>query len=237
MDRTIVINGAGGGLGVALTQLHLEQNDRVYAFDLRISEPLESLRRQYPNLLRLVVCDLSDDDAVRSAAQTVLEEVQCVSILYNAAGLYIAEEKVGIEKMHMEQCKKMFEVNALGPLRMCQALLSLLKKGSVVANISSEAGSVTACRRTDDIGYCMSKAALNMGSKLLSNTLWARGARVMVFHPGWMRTAMGGKGAMESKLSVSPEESAQDIVGLLEDIDAIPRDQLFMDHRGNLLPW
>jgi NAD(P)-dependent dehydrogenase (short-subunit alcohol dehydrogenase family) len=83
----------------------------------------------------------------------------------------------------------------------------------------------------------MSKAAVNMLGNLLSNELWEKEARVLMFHPGWLRTAMGGDRAKSSPFSVEPEESASDIIKCTENIDKIPRDQMYMTHRGDILPW
>ena len=82
----------------------------------------------------------------------------------------------------------------------------MIQKGSLVVNISSEAGSIGASRRRQEYCYCMSKAAMNMGAKILSNELWKRSARVISIHPGWLRTAMGGPDAFANKYSVSPDE-------------------------------
>jgi hypothetical protein len=52
-----------------------------------------------------------------------------------------------------------------------------------------------------------------------------------------MRTQMGGKRAEQSPYSVDPEESAENIVSITENIDTIPRDQIYMTHKGDILPW
>jgi NAD(P)-dependent dehydrogenase (short-subunit alcohol dehydrogenase family) len=83
----------------------------------------------------------------------------------------------------------------------------------------------------------MSKAAVNMLGKLLSNELWEKEARVLMFHPGWLRTQMGGDRAKQSGASIEPGESADNIVNIALDIDKWPRDQLYMTHQGELLPW
>jgi hypothetical protein len=48
---------------------------------------------------------------------------------------------------------------------------------------------------------------------------------------------MGGEAAFKSNRSVSPDESAADIVNIVLNIDNIPRDQMYMTHTGELLPW
>ena len=77
---------------------------------------------------------------------------------------------------------------------MGQQFLPLLEKSGLklIINILSEAGSVADCRRENQFAYCMSKAALNMQSKILQNYLKPRGFKILAIHPGWIRTNMGG---------------------------------------------
>lgn len=236
MDKCIVINGADGGLGREIMKLHLDAGDRVYGTDIHFSEESVGYLHNYPELA-LLKCDVTDDEGVERCAKQILKRERRIDILYNVSGIYFASQKVGIEQMDMDKCLKMYNVNALGALRVVRALFGALKEESVVVNISSEAGSIGASRRVDDVGYSMSKAAMNMGAKILSNILWERGARVICFHPGWMLTKMGGEEAKKSSLAVPPRESARDIVGIVTNMEKIPRDWMFMDHRGNLLPW
>jgi NAD(P)-dependent dehydrogenase (short-subunit alcohol dehydrogenase family) len=99
----------------------------------------------------------------------------------------------------------MYDINALGPVRVLAAAAPLLHKGSVVLNVTSEAGSVGDCKRESEYGYCMSKAAENMASKIFSNEYRARGVRVVLangrispraaeqvfHHPGGKRRGAG----------------------------------------------
>ena len=78
-------------------------------------------------------------------------------------------------------------------------------------------------------GYCMSKAALNMQSRLLDNYLKDSGFRVLAVHPGWMRTDMGGNNA-----DIAPEEAALGICRIVADA-SFPGRQPFLDYSGNAL--
>lgn len=236
MNKTIIVTGAGRGLGYNIVMRHLEMKDHVYAYDYAITDELTQLA-EGSDLLQIHQCDIASTDSVTNAMQEVLKNGKQIDILYNVAGAFRLDEKVGLAETDLDVCASMYNINAVGALRVCKAALPLLSSGTVIINISSEAGSISNCWREQEYSYCMSKAALNMGSKIMSNEFSKRAIRVLNFHPGWMRTAMGGQAARESSNSVSPEESARDIVKIALEIDKIPKDQLYMEHTGKPLPW
>ncbi len=236
MERTIIVTGAGRGLGYSIARKHLDMGDRVYAIDYNLTDELRSLA-EASEKLSIYQCDIGSTESVAEAVKDVLAAGRQLNIIYNVAGIYRFEDKTGLEHTDLDAGLHMFNVNALGALRICKAVWPLIQKGTLVVNISSEAGSIGGSRRKQEYCYCMSKAALNMGAKILSNELWDRSARVINFHPGWLRTPMGGPGAFASKHSVSPDESAENIVNIAVNIDEVPRDQMFMTHTGDILPW
>lgn len=236
MNKIILVTGAGRGLGYCIVSQHLAMKDRVYAFDYQITDELKKLAEEN-DLLSIYHCDIASDESVATAMQDVLESGEQIDIIYNVAGIFKVEGRVGLAETDMDMCMQMFNVNALGAMRVCKNVFPLIGEGSLVLNISSEAGSIGAARRSQEYGYCMSKAALNMGAKILSNELWSCSARVMIIHPGWLRTSMGGPDAFASNNSIVPEESAANIIEIALNIDDIPRDQMYMHHTGEILPW
>jgi NAD(P)-dependent dehydrogenase (short-subunit alcohol dehydrogenase family) len=236
MSRTVLVTGAGRGLGCSVALRHVELQDDVHAFDRVISDELEQLHRNNRNL-HATYCDISSTESVNLALGDLLSAGKKIDILYNVAGVYRFEDKVGLAETDLDLCASMYDINAVGPLRVCRTALPLLQAGTLIVNISSEAGSIGACRRTGEYAYCMSKAAMNMGAKIMSNELARRSVRVLMIHPGWMRTVMGGPAALKSSTSVSPDESARNIVAIALRIDEIPRDQMYMNHTGELMPW
>jgi NAD(P)-dependent dehydrogenase (short-subunit alcohol dehydrogenase family) len=236
MNKVIVVTGAGRGLGHSVVKRHLELQDTIYAFDYQITDALKALAESHKTL-KIYRCDISSDKDVVESTKGILQAEKRVDIIYNVAGIFKFEGRVGLAETDMDLCLLMYNINALGAMRICKSLWPLLQKGSLVMNVSSESGSIGAARRTQEYGYGMSKAAMNMGAKLLSNELWTKEARVMNIHPGWLRTEMGGPDAFKSDRSVSPDESAENIVNIALHIDKIPRDQMFMQHTGEILPW
>src|SRR5690606_120256 len=125
------------------------------------------------------------------------------------------------------------DVNAVGAARAAKQFRAALRPGAVLAMISSEAGSIADAGRTSEYGYCMSKAALNMLTKLLHNreATSKNGVQVLAIHPGWVRTDMGGKNA-----DLTPEAAAAGVVSVLEQRLEHPG-PLFIDRFGEPLSW
>lgn len=236
MKKIVLVTGAGRGLGFNVVQRHLSMGDRVYAYDYQITEELRQLADE-SGLVSVSPCDIGSTASVLEATKSVLEAGENIDIIYNIAGIFRFEDKVDLAETDLDLCVNMYNINAVGALRICKAVLPLLGSGSVIINISSEAASITNCYREQEYSYCMSKAALNMGMRILANAVGKSHIRVMNLHPGWMRTFMGGPGAMASSNSVSPSESAEHIVQIALDIDQIPEEIMFMEHTREPLPW
>src|SRR6185369_1697222 len=133
------------------------------------------------------------------------------------------------------QC--IYDVNALGALRVVEAFLPLLEQGQTkrLCFVSSEAGSIGAAERTSWFGYCMSKAALNMGVKILFNDLHPAGYTFRVYHPGWVRSYIHGETNMDATLE--PEEAASYAIPILLN-DRDDEDRFVMvDYEGKEWSW
>lgn len=236
MGKIVVVTGVGRGLGYCIAKKHLLLGDIVYGLEFQITGELKKLQSENSRL-HVFQCDLGDDASVKNAVRELLAAERQVDIIYSVAGIFAYHDDKGLAGTDSETCIRYYNVNALGTLRLGREIWPLIGKGTLVVIISSEAGSIGAARRKAEYAYCMSKAAVNMLGKLLSNELWEKEARILMFHPGWLRTQMGGDRARQSSASVEPDESADNIVSIALDIDTVPRDQLYMTHRGELLPW
>jgi len=152
-----------------------------------------------------------------------------IALLINNAGILLWE--TGLDQLKFEDVQRQFEVNALGPLRVTQALRTNLRKGTKVALITSRMGSIGDNGSGGAYGYRMSKAALNMAGASLAHDLKSAGIAVAMLHPGMVKTEMiGGAGQIE------PEDAAK---GLLARIDALSLANSggFWHQNGELLPW
>ncbi|MFO7153439.1 MAG: SDR family oxidoreductase [Caldicoprobacter oshimai] len=210
MEPTAVITGADRGFGFALCEKLLEKGWRVFAGQYMPSWPqLSSLSKKYPEKLHIISLDVSSNESVKEAAIRVSSITNYVDMLVNNAGIISPYNELDIrEHLNYEDMHRIYDVNALGPIRMVEAFLPLMDKGRLkrLCFVSSEAGSIGACTRKAWYGYCMSKAALNMAVKITFNRLRPEGYTFRLYHPGWMRTYMSGKKNYEADME--PEEAA-----------------------------
>jgi len=235
VTETVFVSGAERGLGFALTSRFLQAGFCVFAGEYQPSSKLSDLGAQFPEALTIVPLDVREMDSIRAAVKHVAEQTPSLDILLNNAGIHMEKQGRTLETLdftnqHLEQT---MAVNAFGPLRMVQQFHGLLAQGErkLIINISSEAGSITNCAREREFAYCMSKSALNMGSKMMQNYLGKQGFKVLAVQPGWMRTDMGGPQA-----DITPEYSAEGIFQLAVK-EWKPDDPIYVDYQGMPLPW
>ncbi len=196
MKHIAFVTGADRGLGLALTEGLLERDWSVFAGQYMPEwEELSALSKRYHSSLHLVPLDVESTDSVRAAANVVAGQSDRVDLLINNAALWGGYCDLG-GTINYEDMVRLYNVNALGPLRMVDAFLPLTSAGlKRLAFVSSEAGSIGAAKRTGKFDYCMSKAALNMAVKLIFNRLRPEGYTSRLYQPGVMRTYLGGKRA------------------------------------------
>lgn len=233
MKKEILVTGASRGLGFCFTRRYLEEGCRVFAGYRNNAEELKALKQEYGALLELVVLDVADTASVEAAAVQIKELTNHLDIVINSAGIHSDSSFEILETTNLDDCSFVYNVNAVGPLRVAKALLPLIRNGNApkIINISSESGSITWSGRVKEFDYCMSKAALNMGSKLLSNYLKEDKISVLAVQPGWMRTDMGGP-----KADLDPYETAVKLVKLFQSIKDLDT-PIFIDNEGQSIPW
>lgn len=239
MMQNALVTGADRGLGFALCAGLLKLGWRVFAGQFMPDWPdLAALAQQYPARLACVPLDVGNDESVGAAAQTVGAATSSLDLLINNAGITAASSALAIrEAQSYSDMQRILNVNALGPLRVVQAFLPLMDAGTGkrLCFVSSEAGSVGASARKGWFGYCMSKAGLNMAVKNLHNELYPEGYTFRLYHPGWMRSYMGG---VKAELGdMEPEEAAQKALPIFLNSRADESRLVLVDYRGREWPW
>jgi len=239
MEQTVLVTGADRGLGLALCAELLKRGWQVFAGQYMLEwHELADLKNEYSETLHLILLDVSSMDSVKAATETVKSYTDHLDVLISNAGVTSETIYATIrEPQDYDEMLRMYDVNALGALRAVETFLPLLEQGQAkrLCFISSEAGSIGAAERTSWFGYCMSKAALNMGVKILFNDLHSAGYTFRVYHPGWVRSYMHGEKNMDATLE--PEEAAIYALSLLlnerEDEDRLA----MIDYEGKEWSW
>jgi NAD(P)-dependent dehydrogenase (short-subunit alcohol dehydrogenase family) len=229
----ILITGANRGLGLALTARFLDLGHRVHAISRESGPDLPRFKERHPAELYTYRGDVTDEASIEAALNEIGHRCQHLDIVVNNAGLRLEATGPELGEIDPGVFGPTFDVNAVGPLVVCKHALPLIRQGQakLVANISSEAGAIGIARRTVEYAYCMSKAAINMGSKLLHNALVDEGIKVLAIHPGWFSSDMGGPHA-----PITPEEAAQQVAALLLTPPSLDG-PIFVDARGVEMDW
>ena len=233
--KTVLITGAAGGLGACLVRECLDRGWRVFGADLVHGPETEALLAGAGERYVFRTVDITSTAEVNAMAAELSAWTDRLDLLINAAGLFRPETEDLLEDFDIDGSVREFQVNALGPLRVVKACVELLRRGEdrVLVNVSSEAGSMTTnandIRRYD---YAMSKAALNIQSVILQRYLKPDGVKVLVLHPGWMHTPMGGP-----KAPVDPADAARGILALAEEYRHRPDTWMYWNYNGTERPW
>ena len=239
MSQIAFVTGADRGLGLALCEGLLTRGWQVFAGQNMPDWPqLAELRQRFPDALQAVPLDVRSIESARAAAQTVEAAAGRVDLLINNAGVNSPTSPRSIrEAPDYAEMFRLYDVNAVGPLRVVEAFLPLTDRSDVkrLCFVSSEAGSIGAAQRTAWYGYTMSKAALNMGVRLLFNRLRPEGYTFRVYHPGWIRSYISGVKGTEADLE--PEEAAVPALAYFLDASADEDVLVMRDWEGKEWPW
>ena len=229
MIETILITGANRGIGLALTKLALTKKLRVEACcrDLKNSIELKKLSDEYTDL-NIVEMDVKSSNSILKASKKLKNPID---ILVCNAGINNGKGNIFSKEHNEKTILDVMMVNVAGPFLTIQHLYDNLNKknGSKIAIISSLMGSQTHTS-SNAVIYRASKAAANNLMRTISNQLINENIIVTSYHPGWVRTDMGGKLA-----DISPEDSA---TGLLQHFQNLKKEHTgkFFNYDGSILP-
>lgn len=222
--KTVLITGANRGIGLALTRQYSARGDKVIAACRQSSDALEKTGVQVE-----AGVDVTDDAALTGLAQRLGDTRLDVLVLN--AGIMTREAFGEIQADGWEDMRRQFEVNAMGPLRVAQALSGHLAEDAKIGIITSRMGSMADNGSGGRYGYRASKAAVNAIGKSLAVDMESRGVAVFLLHPGFVATDMvGGKG------EVSPEHAAAQLVERLDKL-TLGETGTFWHANGTELPW
>ncbi len=224
---TVLITGSNRGIGLAFAEHCADAGWRVIA-TCRDPARAEALGRLKGDV-EVHALDVSDPASVVGLARGL--DPEPIDILVNNAGVAGGSHDAfgSIDGAAWEQA---FRVNAIAPIRMAEAFVDRIARSDrrLIVCLSSRMGSIAEAPG-GAYAYRTSKAALNMAARNLARDLGARGISVVLFHPGWVRTDMGG-----AQAPLTPRESVRRMWRKIGEL--VPADSgRFFDCDGAAVPW
>lgn len=219
MAKNVMITGTGRSyaLGYNMVLRYLENGDNVIATVRKESSELNELKETYGDKLFIVNMDIGSTESVNAAKEQVEKHFEHIDLLINNAVSVSPDCDKEFFDANLDYIARTVDITAVGPLRVIKAFYPLLAKSmqtALVINITSEAGSIGRCYRTNLIDYGMAKAALNMGTMNLVN-VFKGDDKINIFcvHPGWIRT----DGKEDNPAPLSSYEAAEILRKLFEE--------------------
>ena len=203
--KSIVITGANRGIGLELAKQFLADGDRVFA---TYRNDVGGLSDIQTNNLTVHKMDVRDSDGIQNLVDLIDGDID---VLVNNAGISDGRWQ-SISEIDMEHALEVIEVNSIAPLLVTQKFQNKMKSGSKLVMMSSLMGSISDCMSGKSYAYRASKTALNMFSIAMKNELESQGISILIMHPGWVETDMGGPNA-----PLSVEESVNGIMARINE--------------------
>lgn len=226
--KTVLITGISKGIGLADAKKFLEEGYRVIGTTRDGASPLV-----HENL-KVYQLELSSPDSIHLCTGQIIKSGEKIDILINNAGALYDEDDT---RLRIDKLRKTLEVNLIGTSDFTEKIIPIINRDGHIIFMSSSAGSLT---DMDDVSnsrypmhypaYKISKCALNMYARTLALRLDKENTGIIVssYHPGWVKTDMGGDDGI-----LDPEEAAADIFKLA--ISKPETGQFW--HKENKYPW
>lgn len=226
MTKTVLITGAGRGIGRQIVLQYLEKGAKVIACARTVSD-LDDLVAKGAEAYPLEVTDIAAINALKASLGD-----RPIDALINNAGI-IGPDRQAVGDMDIDGWRQAMEVNVFAPYRVSEALVDNVAASDhrTIVMLSSQMGSVQLTTSSDRFIYRSSKAALNQVMNCLAIEWKSRGVRVISTHPGWVSTDMGG-----SQAPVTPAESAAGLIAVTEGVTDASSGRFF-NYDGKEMPW
>ena len=224
--KNILITGANRGIGLKFAEI-LSANNNIYATARDITNADDLKKFDHTELLEL---DLLNKDSIKSFCSE-LKDIP-LDMIINNAGIF-QDEQMEETILDPELWLDEIMINAIGPVFLSQKLKENIMSGNdkKIIFISSQMGSIDDNYSGGYYFYRTSKSALNSAAKSLSIDWKADGISVLMLHPGWVRTDMGGSNA---KLDI--DTSVSKMLDVINSLD-MGKTGTFLNYEGKKLEW
>ncbi|ARB90836.1 SDR family NAD(P)-dependent oxidoreductase [Legionella longbeachae] len=191
--KVAVITGAASGIGLALTQIHLQRENFVVMVDkdsVKLKNEATRLSALFPEKILEVSCDITHPNEVAQLAQHVQSKLGRIDWIYNNAG--IIGQLAPIWDLCPEQIQKVMDVNLHGMIYIIQAFAPFLFEQVFHSHIINIASLYALCTGSQTTTYSMSKHAVLALSESLYFDLkrMEKPVNISVVFPSFTDTAL-----------------------------------------------
>ncbi|MBW8753265.1 MAG: SDR family oxidoreductase [Sphingomonadales bacterium] len=179
MGKTIVITGAGIGLGRALARRFASEGETVVLLG-RTFAKVQALAEELGEPHFAVECDVGSPDSVRGAFARIAERHSKIDVLINNAAIY---EPFFVADASDEQILSITNTNFAGPIFTCRAAIPMMERGAAIINVTSESVALEFPMLSL---YASTKTGLERFTESLSLELQGAGIRVSTVRAGPM---------------------------------------------------
>lgn len=230
MSYTVLISGASRGIGLEFVKEYLQDGWHTIACCRKpdAAEELHDLKSKYKNL-DIHALDVTNSDQINQLAKDLSNTP--IDVLIHNAGIY-GDHDVTFGHIGTDNLQRVFMTNAAAPLKISEALYNNVKNSTLkkIVYISSRIGSIADNTTGKAYAYRASKAAGNMLIKSMAIDVLNDGIHVLILHPGWVKTDMGGPNAL-----ITVTESVSGMRNVI-DQENLPSGSFF-SYDGKAIPW
>jgi len=203
MSESVLVTGAATGLGKEMALYLADRGYRVYATtrDVRQAHELNAATTERNGGIRVLPLDVTDNDSIRRAVETIVAESGGIYAVINNAGIGL---RGYFEDLADDEIRRLFDANVLGVMAVTRAVLPHMRsarRGRIVL-ISSVGG------RIGSLGvsaYCATKFAIEGFGESLFQELAPLGVRVVLIEPGIIKTERWTSNRGTARGALNPE--------------------------------
>lgn len=225
----ILIIGASRGLGLAMAAEFLTKGWNVVGTVRRDNTGLHELAARNPGRIEIAHVDVTSPEQIAALRDQLAG--RSFAMLFHNAGTADADQDQTIAQVSTGEFERVMVTNALGPLRVVEALQDLVPPEGLIGVMSSGQGSIAANENGGHEVYRGSKAALNMYMRSYAARHAGDPRAIVLMAPGWVRTDLGGP-----KAPLAIEDSIPQVVNVL----LAQRGKAglrFLDREGRTVAW
>jgi len=230
--KTILITGANRGLGLEFVRQLAQDETTIIACcrNPQEADELSAYAEEKKNIV-MEALDVRDDQQISNLVKKLHN--QPIDWLINNAGI-TGDTGVTVGNVDRDNFLNVINTNCLSPLKISEAFLKNIEQSQdkLIVCISSQMGSIKDNVSGRSYAYRTGKAALNCAMRSFAIDVENQGVKVMLLHPGWVKTDMGGEDAL-----IDPQTSIAGMLKVIHQHKDNSHAEVLRSYNGDLLPW